>query len=121
MAGLNAVIEKLVAVKIVGELWVDGSFLTEKLDPEDVDVVLRLNGEFEESCNAEQRNAIIWVVSDLHSSHRCHSFYFAEWPEDHPKYWLGHYAYCYWMRQWGFSRIDDLKGVAVVQLPGSDK
>ncbi len=35
MAGLEAVIKRLVDTRIEGELWIDGSFLTEKIDPGD--------------------------------------------------------------------------------------
>ena len=35
-------------------------------------------------------------------------------------YWFGEYLYCYWMRQWGFSRANDMKGVAAVLLPEAD-
>jgi hypothetical protein len=32
----------------------------------------------------------------------------------------GEYGYAYWMRQWGFSRSEAIKGIAVVQFPRSN-
>lgn len=118
MAGLLAVIEAIRAAGIVGELWVDGSFLTSKVDPEDVDVVLRISSWMDENCTQEQRDMLDLVAGDLHDSHHCHSFVFTEWPEGHDKYWQGEYAYAYWMRQWGFGRNSDPKGIAVVEFTG---
>ena len=38
--GLNRFINQLQSMGIVGSLWIDGSFLTSKSDPTDIDVVL---------------------------------------------------------------------------------
>ncbi len=103
--------------KIVGELWVDGSFLTEKINPEDVDIVLRIDGIFYESSTPEQRAIIDWLNEDLKTDYHCDSYFFMQFPEGHPLYWEGEYAYAYWMRQWGFNREDDVKGIAVITLP----
>jgi hypothetical protein len=40
MAGLESIHLRLIGLSITGELWVDGSFLTKKEEPDDVDVVL---------------------------------------------------------------------------------
>ena len=42
--GLDVLVTVLELCDVVGELWVDGSFLTEKINPKDVDVVLRVDG-----------------------------------------------------------------------------
>ncbi len=38
MAGLRAMVDLLTTDGVSGNLWVDGSFLTKKLEPEDVDI-----------------------------------------------------------------------------------
>lgn len=40
MDGLEKFVDMLRSEGIVGDLWIDGSFMTQKLDPEDVDIVL---------------------------------------------------------------------------------
>lgn len=40
MAGLKMIIDRLSQYGIRGDLWVNGSFLTRKIDPSDSDVVL---------------------------------------------------------------------------------
>jgi hypothetical protein len=39
MAGLESIPLRLIGLSITGELWVDGSFLMKKDEPDDVDVV----------------------------------------------------------------------------------
>ena len=55
MAGLAEVIERLIQHRVVGELWVDGSFLTEKINPGDVDVVLRVPSSVYDDGTSEQK------------------------------------------------------------------
>ena len=40
LAGLTKFIGEIKALDITGELWFDGSFVTEKLDPDDIDLVV---------------------------------------------------------------------------------
>jgi hypothetical protein len=40
MTHLEQIVGRINSAAIAGEIWVDGSFLTEKLNPEDVDVLL---------------------------------------------------------------------------------
>jgi hypothetical protein len=41
--GLVTFVQTLEAAKVPGELWLDGSFLTEKINPKDVDVILKVD------------------------------------------------------------------------------
>ena len=43
MAGLRNMVQKLEAEGIEADLWVNGSFLTKKIDPEDADIALRIS------------------------------------------------------------------------------
>ena len=45
MEGLQSVVGRLERERVYGELWIDGSFLTNKINPNDVDVVLPLRRE----------------------------------------------------------------------------
>jgi hypothetical protein len=116
MEGIEKLIKELRMNSIEGEVWIDGSFVTEKMDPEDVDLVLRLPAQFYENATERQRKAVDWLAANLKNTHSCDSYLCMEWPEDHPNYWIGQYAYSYWMRQFGFSRGNEMKGIAVVTL-----
>lgn len=121
MRGLEEIVRQLRQAAVCGELWINGSFLTEKLDPNDADLVLRLDAEFYDTSTDEQKRIIDWLAGDLMESHMCDSYVFIEWPQSHRNYWIGEYMYAYWMRQWGFGRDGIMKGIAVVELSGGNK
>jgi hypothetical protein len=115
--GLTAVTGRLVNSWVVGELWVDGSFVTEKIDPQDVDVVLRIGAGLYNDSLPEQRAAIDWIISNLKESHRCDSYTLMEYSPSDPLFPEGELDRSYWHRQFGFSRGLDYKGIAVISLP----
>ena len=119
MMGLKSVIEKLCYDLIKGEVWIDGSFVKIKVNPADVDLVLRCSAVFYENGKSEQRKTIDWLQNNLKESHFCDSYVFFEWPEEHHNYSIGQSMHNYWMKQFGFSRASDKKGVAVINLLGS--
>ena len=117
MRGLEEVVNTLRANDIAGDLWINGSFVTEKIDPNDVDIVLFVDGEFLENATPEQKQAINWLSSDLKGSYRCDSYTSVRWPESSARHWEGEYWRAYWTRQWGFDRSDaPAKGIVVVSL-----
>lgn len=117
MSGLEVLVGALTKGQIPTEVWVDGSFVTQKVDPEDVDVVLCMQGEAYNNGTQEQRNAVDVVRKvDLKSPLHCHSFVFFEYPESHPLYWKGQWERAYWIKQFGFSRGEDFKGIASVEI-----
>jgi len=119
--GLAAVVQRLSCVRIVGHLWADGSFLTRKIDPDDVDLLLRITGEFFDNATVEQREAIVWYVQgDLKASHHCDCYVSIDWPCDHPAYMESEWWRAYWIKQYGFSRGVQMKGIAVIELPGNE-
>jgi hypothetical protein len=115
MDGLEAVVARVVSIGIEGELWVDGSFVTEKIDPRDADIVLRIAAELYGV--PEKREVINWINSNLKDSHRCDSYTLSEYPPSDPLYPEGELDRSYWHRQFGFSRGLEYKGIAVIALP----
>lgn len=130
MCGLEFVASILQSERVVGDLWIDGSFLTEKINPDDADIVLYMQSAFTETMTMAQQTTVDWLcnVAEVHSVARCHCFAITRWPEGHPEHELGEYSYAYWLKQWGFPRGVDLppssraeltsepKGIAVLQL-----
>src|SRR5260370_14058223 len=60
-AEFRRLVNDLIAAGIVGEIWTDGSFLTEKTDPEvdDMDLSLRVTSEHFETHPLEVRQALL--------------------------------------------------------------
>src|SRR4051794_12451076 len=61
MDGLTQFSDTLVAAGVACDLWLDGSFLTEKIDPKDVDVVVRCSHAIYDAGTPAQRQALDWV------------------------------------------------------------
>lgn len=116
MEGLENLTTLLSEAGIEGDIWVDGSFLTEKTDPADIDIVVRLRGEFIEAATGQQAKVIGLLEEDLHDLIGCDAYILVEWAEGHQDYWVGQMSYAYWMRQWGMDRSDNLKGMAEITL-----
>ena len=121
MEGLEKVIKRLNDNGIQGEIWINGSFVTEKINPNDVDIVLRMNAEIYERGTDEQRQTVDWLQMNLKDDYLCDSYCFMEYPQNHPNYRIGQCLYSYWMKQFGFSRGNEMKGIAVIAILGGTK
>jgi len=105
MQTLTALCNDLRAAGVKGAVWVDGSFLTEKLDPADADLVVAVDTV----ATAPSPNVL--AALDKVAKHqyvtpaRCDSYVMAD-KRLEP----------YWVKQFGFSRAKDVKGIAVLTL-----
>ena len=111
----------LISWGIEGELWVDGSFLTEKIDPPDTDVVLLLPEGVVQSATPDQIAILDWWSSQEQKPKQlfqCDSYLFFRYPIGHPM--RQHYENrdAYWRHWYGTSRAGVKKGIPRVQLPG---
>ncbi|MBI3621706.1 MAG: hypothetical protein HY208_05905 [Nitrospirae bacterium] len=117
MTGLETVIERLVAVGIRADAWIDGSFLTEKINPKDSDVVFRVDAEFCDQCTQEQYSLLEWVAGqEPQERHLCDAYLHVDYPAGHTRHAHGEWMRAYWIKQFGFSREEEMKGIAVVTL-----
>lgn len=117
MNGLEALAGVLDGSGICGEIWVNGSFLTEKIDAKDVDVVLRLDSESLAPMTVVQRRILDWWESDCPKNYGCDTYLFVEFPDGHPNHSHGEKLRRYWLNWFGHSRRGVPKGIATVRLP----
>lgn len=119
MRELAAILRALNSAGARGELWIGGSFLTRKTDPLDVDVVLMVEPGsrqeltwrcFERACI--DSNCLHADIVDGH--------YSVQYPKDVSRYPDSLWEYAYWIRQLGFDRLEQKKGIAVLTLPVED-
>lgn len=121
MVGLEKLVKELLNADVLGEIWVDGSFLTEQIDPHDVDILLHVDADFYNKVTSRARSVIDWVGSNLKATHKVDSYLWLEHqrPPSHPDYWSAEWERAYWIRQFGWSREDEVKGMAVLILRGT--
>jgi len=118
MIGLEDVVTHLEGAGVIGEVWIDGSLLTQKIDPKDVDILLYVQADFYNRASPEQRAAMDWITSDLQPTHKVDSYLELHHDRTDPKYWESEWWRAYWLRQFGFSRETDPKGIALLTLSG---
>lgn len=87
MAGFTAILERVDAVGMVCEVWLDGSFTTEKLEPDDVDFIVIAAARYRMEGTKEQAELIEWLISrEDEPKHvfRCHTDVVLEFPKSSP-------------------------------------
>ena len=67
MENLETLIGGLRVIGIRGKVWIDGSFLTEKIEPNDVDILLDLEDETVQRLNPQQRADVDWLYENKES------------------------------------------------------
>jgi hypothetical protein len=122
MRNLWVVAGSLCQWQINGELWIDGSFLTEKIDPPDIDFVVALSETFLNVATPEQLAIVNWLCEDNTQPAKtllsCDSYaHYKQIPGD-PGY--GDYLVvdAHWKKHFGTSREHQPKGIAVIAIPG---
>jgi hypothetical protein len=107
--------------KIHGELWIDGSFLTEKIDPPDVDLVVVVEETYFATATPEQEKIMEWLCEDnsqpAKAAFNCDSYALYKVPLTDPAYPDYIRTDGYWRGQFGTSREGESKGMALIQVP----
>lgn len=115
--GLSFVIDKLLQYQVEADVWLNGSFLTKKQDPEDVDLVLCIKIEVYDQAPSEAKDAIDWINDNLKKVHFCDSYRFFMYPPSHKLHTVGEQLHAYWLDQFGTNYAgDEPKGIALIEL-----
>lgn len=118
LASLRAIFGWLEDVRICGEMWIDGSFMTEKIDPSDIDLILRIRSDEYEPYN--KRTALERLVSDdIYARMKCDLYLLLEYPtSDFGAFEISSARRTLFLDTFG-RQVNDKspKGIAVIQLP----
>src|SRR5438132_1423214 len=98
MNGFRRIVDDLVRLRIPCDIVVDGSFLTEEIDPDDIDFAVVVTPEFYESCSPDQLKYLEWIRDDFSTkqSHLCDCYLCIEYPTSSPEYFDGIQNRAYW-------------------------
>lgn len=94
------------------EDWVDGSFVTGKVDPNDTDVLTHLVHEDLQRLDEDEKAQLAFLVGDnlgCKQLYRCDVYALVEVPEDHPHRPVYERMWQYWDNWWGHTRDDPPK------------
>lgn len=117
MASLENLLNALSTESIHSEVWVDGSFLTQKIEPDDVDLVVVLQeADFPKS---PAGLALLRRIAGKAFTNPvpCDSYIHVDFPSASPHFKVSEVMRAYWIKQFCFSRSDQMKGLAVIATP----
>lgn len=116
MKGLESIISIFQKQNIHQEIWIDGSFVTEKINPNDVDIVAPVDFESFSRLTKPQQDILRWYANeDLKQSYGCDNYTFFEYLPAHPDFSTGQAARNYWLDLFGTDRDGYKKGIAVLK------
>lgn len=107
--GLQRYLALLKAVGVKFEMWIDGSFTTEKVDPGDIDLVVFFDFNELNELPPETQARLVGLV-DRHTAKQnfgCDVLMANKDDDNHRSYWRGWY---------GFDRNENPKGIARVAV-----
>lgn len=115
----SELLDTLARLKLPCDIWVDGSFLTKKINPKDVDFLVELPIEILSALNEDQKNLIDNLSRRaFYTGKKLDSYVKIKIPNQghhyHAKALLGHNQ---WLKDFGQSYIKkEPKGIAVIEV-----
>jgi hypothetical protein len=106
-------------LRIEGELIVDDSFVTEEIDPQDIDFTLCVASSFYDSCSVEQRHILDWVSDDktIKQTHLCDCYLCVEFDRTHEQFFDGILTREWWETLYATSKVFKRKrGLILISL-----
>jgi hypothetical protein len=115
---LIKILDRLKALNIPCKVWVDGSFLTKKIDPDDVDFVIDLPVTISDNPTPAQKAFLNQLASHAFCKmEKLHSFLMFDAPVMHAEYALSQQLHAQWERDFGFAYVSkEAKGIAVLAV-----
>ncbi len=120
MRSLEAFVSALRQHVVACEIWIDGSFLSQKVDPEDIDLALIVQGEVYDSLPGVTQAAIDAMEDGERFRPNLHVFPIVTRPMGHPNFSLIEGAVRDWAQWWCVARGGWLKGMPVIRLGETD-
>jgi hypothetical protein len=117
--GFLKIVEMLRAQQIPCELVVDGSYLTEEINPDDIDFAVVVSPEVYEGSTGEARKLLDWIGDDktIQSTHQCDPYLCVEYKQGHRIWFEGIYDRAWWVEFYSKSKFYKReRGVAIVSL-----
>jgi len=120
MAGLREVLARIARTKLGGHIWINGSFVTESIDPADVDMVVMTSSVFYDDGTPAQKALIAWLESKDNEPKKhfhCDAFIELLPPDGSAFEYLGADTKRHWEKIFGHGpNTGDPKGIAVLEL-----
>jgi hypothetical protein len=117
MDGFLKIVGMLEQESISCELLVDGSYLTDEIEPDDIDFTVVVTPEFYENCNAAQRKLLDWIGDDrtIAATHLCECYLCVDYKQEQSGWFEGICDRAWWLDLYRKSVVvKRIRGIAVV-------
>jgi hypothetical protein len=113
-------VQQFLRERMCCDFLINGSFLTQKIDPSDVDIAVRVDVDFHDSMTASQHVLVDAANNEGYIS-GIDSYVYVSYPRDHVLYDTNANERETWAEQWGLEHSEQwLKGMAVLRLGETD-
>ncbi len=122
--GFRKIIGMLEQQRIPCEVVVDGSYLTEEINPEDIDFAVVVSPAFYENCGSEQRKLLDWIGDDknIKREHLCDCYLCVDYDQSHEVWFDGICDREWWVNFYSTSVVyKRVRGVVIVTLVPESK
>lgn len=117
---LERLIDALNDAEIPCDLYLDGSFVTEKVEPKDLDVAIRMEADVYEALS-DQQKALLSEINDGEFIIDLDTFVYVAYPRGHPSFGTAADEKETWAELWGREHDGQyIKGIAVIRLGETD-
>jgi hypothetical protein len=119
--GFIRILCKLVENAVIGDLLLDGSFLTQEIEPDDLDFTLCVSEEFYLASSGKRRALLDWIGDDkdISTTHLCDCYLCVECGTESPMYFDGIQTRLSWTNLYRFSTVVRReRGIGIIHLTG---
>jgi hypothetical protein len=118
LAGYNQHSEEIVSLVGACEQFLDGSFVTSKNDPGDIDLVMFIDAAVVDALPHDKQQKLLSLVAgpNTKTKYMCDAYFCPVYPTGHPMSEPSRAQRKYWMGEFGYDRSDIPKGIVHVKF-----
>jgi hypothetical protein len=118
IAGFGRHSNELMQLGIPCVEFLDGSFVSNKADPGDIDMVGFMDLDAVDALDNDQQNTLtaLFAGKATRASHLCDAYFVPSVPDHHPLFDKLRAQRKYWMGEFGYDREDRPKGIVRLQV-----
>lgn len=102
---LLKLIDELKSEKLPCKLWIDGSYVTKKLEPDDIDLIVEVDVGKLQNATASQKALLAKISGQAYHAApmKLHTFFIYSAPAGHVGFPAAEAARARWIKDWGYS------------------
>lgn len=112
-------VDQLKSCGIKCRIWLDGSYLTKKIEPDDIDLIVEVTIDNIERCNPIQKELLVKISNNRYRDEpvKLHTFVIYSAPFGHMAYPEAEKIRARWVNDFGYSLIKrEPKGIVLMEV-----